>query len=60
MSKFLQTLVDGLAVGSLMAWSISRSVIGPVNEAVKAAEVIASGDLSHSLSSTRADVPLKS
>ncbi|MBK7529436.1 methyl-accepting chemotaxis protein [Piscinibacter sp.] len=48
-------LLSGLAVGSLMAWSIARSVTSPVHEAVKAAEVIASGDLSHSVSSQRGD-----
>ncbi|QTN24405.1 HAMP domain-containing protein [Rhizobacter sp. AJA081-3] len=48
-------LLAGLAVGSMMAWSIARSVTSPVHEAVKAAEVIASGDLSHSVSSQRGD-----
>ena len=48
-------LVAGLALGTLMAWSIARSVTAPVHEAVKAAEVIASGDLSHSVSASRSD-----
>ena len=48
-------LLAGLALGSLMAWSIARSVTVPVREAVQAAEVIAGGDLTHSVSSTRGD-----
>ena len=48
-------LLAGLALGSLMAWSIGRSVTTPVHEAVKAADIIAAGDLSHSVSSQRGD-----
>ena len=48
-------LAVGLAVGILMAWSLARSVTAPVREAVHAAEVIASGDLTHRLDSQRRD-----
>ncbi len=56
-SKVLLTtlLVAGLAIGSLMAWLIARSVTTPVSEAVRAAEIIAGGDLTHSVSSTHGD-----
>jgi methyl-accepting chemotaxis protein len=48
-------LIAGLAIGSLMAWLIARSVTAPVREAVQAAEVIAGGDLTHSVDSSRRD-----
>ncbi|MGD9835962.1 MAG: methyl-accepting chemotaxis protein [Piscinibacter sp.] len=48
-------LAAGLAIGVLMAWSIARSVTSPVREAVQAAEVIASGDLTHRVDSQRGD-----
>ncbi len=48
-------LVAALALGGLMAWSIARSVTAPVNEAVRAAETIASGDLTQRVESQRRD-----
>jgi len=44
-----------LAVGGTMAYVITRSVAGPVGDAVKAAQVIAGNDLSQRLDSTRRD-----
>ncbi|MBT9526421.1 MAG: HAMP domain-containing protein, partial [Rhizobacter sp.] len=48
------TLIS-LAVGSVMAYMITRSVTGPVREAVNAARVIASNNLSQRIDSTRRD-----
>ncbi len=48
------TLVS-LVVGGLMAYVITRSVTGPISEAVNAARVIASNNLSQRLDSTRRD-----
>jgi methyl-accepting chemotaxis protein-1 (serine sensor receptor) len=38
-----------LAVGAGLAWAITRSITGPVNEAVRLAETVASGDLTLSV-----------
>jgi methyl-accepting chemotaxis protein len=35
-----------LAIGSVLAWLATRSITGPINEAVKLAETVAAGDLS--------------
>jgi len=48
------TLVS-LVVGIVMAYVITRSVTGPIGEAVNAARVIASNNLSQRLDSTRRD-----
>jgi methyl-accepting chemotaxis protein len=48
-------LAVALATGAAMAWAITRSVAGPLRQAVKAAEVIASGDLSQTTASTARD-----
>jgi methyl-accepting chemotaxis protein len=48
-------LLVALGVGAAMAWSITRSVTRPLRQAVAAAEVIASGDLSESVGSTARD-----
>ncbi|MES2889937.1 MAG: methyl-accepting chemotaxis protein [Pseudomonadota bacterium] len=39
-------VVSGIAVGAIMTRFITRSVIGPIERAVKATQTIASGDLS--------------
>ena len=44
-----------LCVGAAMAWAITRSVVRPLQQAVKAAEVIAAGDLSQTTGSTARD-----
>ncbi|MFT3666520.1 methyl-accepting chemotaxis protein [Piscinibacter sp.] len=48
-------LAVALLIGVGMAWTLTRSVVQPVRQAVHAAEVIASGDLTHSLDSRRGD-----
>ncbi len=48
-------LVAGMAFGILMAWTIARSVAAPVKDAVRAAETIASGDLTQRIDSARRD-----
>ncbi|MBP6025937.1 MAG: HAMP domain-containing protein [Piscinibacter sp.] len=48
-------LVAALALGGLMAWTIARSVAAPVKDAVRAAETIASGDLTQRIDSARRD-----
>ena len=48
-------LVAALALGGLMAWTIARSVAAPVQDAVRAAETIASGDLTQRIDSARRD-----
>jgi methyl-accepting chemotaxis protein len=48
-------LLVALGVGALMAWTITRSVVRPLHQAVAAAEVIAAGDLSQTTASTAKD-----
>ena len=57
MAKSLLLLIAlaSLCVGSGMAYVITRSVVGPLGEAVQAARVIAGNDLSHRLESSRRD-----
>ncbi len=51
----LALALASLGVGALMAFVITRSVVLPVHEAVRAATAIATNDLSHSVNSTRRD-----
>jgi methyl-accepting chemotaxis protein len=48
-------LAAALCVGAAMAWAITRSVVRPLQQAVKAAEVIAAGDLSQTTHSNARD-----
>jgi methyl-accepting chemotaxis protein len=48
-------LLVALVAGVVMAWAIMRSVTQPLQQAVHTAEVIASGDLSQVIGSTRRD-----
>ncbi|MDP3823992.1 MAG: methyl-accepting chemotaxis protein [Burkholderiales bacterium] len=54
-SVLLMLLALSVAVGATMAYFITRSVTGPLQEGVKTAELIAGGDLSQTLHSTRRD-----
>jgi methyl-accepting chemotaxis protein len=49
--------LGGLAItlGALAAWFITRSITGPINEAVKIAETVAAGDLSSQIDVTTKD-----
>jgi methyl-accepting chemotaxis protein len=38
-----------LALSALLAWAVTRSIVRPINEAVKIAETVANGDLSSSI-----------
>ena len=44
-----------LAVASLCAWRLTRSIVQPLNEAVKVAETVASGDLGSRIETDRKD-----
>ncbi|QJI34466.1 HAMP domain-containing protein [Pseudomonas sp. ADAK13] len=44
-----------LAFGILAAWAITRQIVIPLNQTLKVAERVASGDLSHNLISQRQD-----
>ncbi|WP_077045010.1 methyl-accepting chemotaxis protein [Pseudomonas sp. KK4] len=44
-----------LVFGLFAAWAITRQIVIPLNQALKVAERIAAGDLTHSLSSKRQD-----
>ncbi|WP_269148698.1 methyl-accepting chemotaxis protein [Hydrogenophaga crassostreae] len=44
-----------LLLGALLAWRISLSITRPVNEALEAAQAVASGDLSRAIVVTRTD-----
>ncbi|WP_341893118.1 methyl-accepting chemotaxis protein, partial [Variovorax sp. YR752] len=48
-------LAISLGVGAAMAWAITRSVTGPLQRAVTAAQTISKGDLSESVSATSRD-----
>jgi len=48
-------LVAGLAIGALMAWSITRSITAALREGVEAATTIAGGDLTRTLNTSRGD-----
>jgi methyl-accepting chemotaxis protein len=50
----LATLL-ALIVGLVAAWAITRQIIIPLNQTLKVAERVASGDLSHNLESARQD-----
>jgi methyl-accepting chemotaxis protein len=47
--------VLALAFGLIAAWAITRQIIIPLNQTLKVAERVASGDLSHNLDSARQD-----
>ena len=50
------SLLAGMAaIGALLGWSITRSITGPINEAVGVAERVAEGDLSSRIDVTRSD-----
>jgi methyl-accepting chemotaxis protein len=48
-------LVVSVALGTLLAWIITRSITVPVSEAVALAETVAAGDLSSNIQVTRRD-----
>ncbi|PRA30371.1 methyl-accepting chemotaxis protein [Pseudomonas poae] len=50
----LATLL-ALVFGMVAAWAITRQIIIPLNQTLKVAERVASGDLSHNLNSLRQD-----
>ncbi len=45
MNAVLVMAVAAVAFGLLLAWAITRSVVGPIRQAVQAAETVAAGDL---------------
>jgi methyl-accepting chemotaxis protein len=47
--------VVAIAVGSLMAWFITRGITGPINAAVKVARTVADGDLTSRVDVTTTD-----
>ena len=56
-AKYLLLLATVLAliVGVFAAWAITRQIVIPLNQTLKVAERVASGDLSHNLESGRQD-----
>ena len=56
-AKYLLLLATVLAliVGIFAAWAITRQIVIPLNQTLKVAERVASGDLSHNLDSGRQD-----
>ena len=56
-AKYLLLLATVLALifGLAAAWVITRQIVIPLNQTLKVAERVASGDLSHNLDSTRQD-----
>ncbi|MBJ2283874.1 methyl-accepting chemotaxis protein [Pseudomonas sp. MF6755] len=56
-AKYLLLLATVLALifGIVAAWAITRQIVIPLNQTLKAAERVASGDLSHNLDSGRQD-----
>ena len=51
----LASTLLALALGALAAWAITRQIVRPLNETLKAAERVANGDLSQDISSDRRD-----
>ncbi len=51
----LLATVLALIFGILAAWAITRQIVIPLNQTLKVAERVASGDLSHNLNSARQD-----
>ncbi|PPK35752.1 methyl-accepting chemotaxis protein [Pseudomonas laurylsulfatiphila] len=56
-AKNMLTLATALAIafGLLAAWAITRQIIIPLNQTLAVAERVASGDLTHNLTSQRRD-----
>ena len=56
-AKYLLLLATVLALifGIVAAWAITRQIVIPLNQTLKVAERVASGDLSHNLESGRQD-----
>ncbi|WPN98700.1 methyl-accepting chemotaxis protein [Pseudomonas sp. MUP55] len=56
-AKYLLLLatVLALACGVFAAWAITRQIVIPLNQTLNVAERVASGDLSHNLTSSRQD-----
>ena len=56
-AKYLLLLATVLALifGIVAAWAITRQIVIPLNQTLKVAERVASGDLSHNLDSGRQD-----
>ncbi len=47
--------VLAVAIGALLAWKITRSITGPISNAVKIAQTVASGDLTSRIEVTSSD-----
>ena len=54
-NTLLLSTVLALVFGLIAAWAITRQIIIPLNQALKAAERVAAGDLTHNLISQRRD-----
>ncbi|WP_248752459.1 methyl-accepting chemotaxis protein [Pseudomonas sp. MWU15-20650] len=54
-SLLLLATVLALIFGFVAAWAITRQIVIPLNQTLKVAERVASGDLSHNLNSGRQD-----
>lgn len=54
-SLMLAIGLAGVMVGSLIAWWLTRSITGPIGEAVKLAQTVAAGDLTSRIDVTRND-----
>ncbi|KAF1010326.1 MAG: Methyl-accepting chemotaxis protein McpQ [Pseudomonas fluorescens] len=53
--QLLLATVLALIFGLIAAWAITRQIVIPLNQTLKVAERVASGDLSHNLDSRRRD-----
>ena len=54
-NMLLLATVLALVFGLFAAWAITRQIVIPLNQTLKAAERIAAGDLTHNLLSQRQD-----
>ncbi|MFN4352731.1 MAG: methyl-accepting chemotaxis protein [Hylemonella sp.] len=48
-------VISAITIGALLAWAITRSITGPVREAVQLAETVAIGDLTSHISTNSTD-----
>ncbi len=56
-STLIASGLAALVVGSLLAWALARSVIGPIGAAVGVAQTVASGGLHLQIDTTHTDEP---